>query len=143
MPSGVTQPTAPPRAVAAPAAGPATVTTAVLLATVPTAQGGPAAPLDGPGQGTRLSRLAGQLAATGIADGRVICRPGHEHGMAEAMRSGRAAVRVLVSPDAAGDLRAIADIANEAGGGLGVLAAESIVHQQALTGLLTDPRSPT
>jgi len=118
-------------------ADPASVATAVVLATAPAADGGPAAlvPWDG---GTLLGRLLGQLAALGVADVRVITRSAWEADVRAAT-----AVQVLASAAPEADLRSVAEVAGETGGGLVVLPGNLVTHGEALAGLLKDPRITT
>jgi hypothetical protein len=117
---------------------PTAVTTAIVLATVPAAGGGPAAllPWDG---ATVLERLLGQLAGLGIGDVHVLARPADEAAV-------RAVVgdRVRASAGTDADLRAIAEAAAaRGGGGIVILPGEMITHREALAGLLKDPRVVT
>lgn len=129
-------PARPPRPRAAAATA---VSGAVLLATAPAEDGGPAAlqPWEG---GTLLGRLLEQLGALGVHDLHVVTRPGWEAAVRAA--TGDAAI-VLASPDPAGDLRLIAEVAREGEGGLVVLGAEILTQREALAGLLVDPRLAT
>jgi hypothetical protein len=114
------------------------VTTAIVLAAVPAADGSPAALLPWEG-GTLLSRLLGQLAELGIGDVRVLARPVHE----AAVRA-VAGDRVRVSSGTDADLRAIAETAAARGGaGIVILPGEIVTHREALAGLLKDPRVVT
>ena len=116
---------------------PTAVTTAVVVATVPAADGTCAALLPWEGA-TVLERLLGQLGSLGIADVRVLARPAHEAAL-------RAVAGDRVHPSAAtdADLRAIAAIAAEPGAGIVILPGEIITHREALAGLLKDPRVVT
>lgn len=99
-----------------------TVPTAVLLATAPAEGGGVAADLAF--AGTPLAeRLATQLRGLGVRDVVMLRRPG--------------------SPDLAGDLRAIADVARRAAGGVVIAQADLVTQREALAGLLADPRIGT
>jgi hypothetical protein len=115
------------------------VTGAVLLATTPADDGGPAAlqPWEG---GTLLGRLLEQIASLGVPDVRVITRPGWEGAVRAA--AGDAAA-VLASTDPAADLRLVAEVAREGEGGLVVLGAEILTQREALAGLMVDPRLAT
>jgi phosphatidylglycerophosphate synthase len=111
---------------------------ALLFATAGTADGGAAAGL--PAGDTMLAgRLAGQLAAIGVDDVTIVTRPDW---VAEVQRSAPGAA-VVASPDAAHDLRAVADAAARADGKLLVGAADVLVHQRLLAVLLTDPKVHT
>jgi hypothetical protein len=70
--------------------------------------------------GPVLERLLGQLYDLGVTNVHVITR--------------------AMSPDAASDLRAIAAIARESGGGVVVLYGDIVTHREAIAGLLADPR---
>jgi len=120
-----------------PVRDPAAVSTAMVIATAPASDGGPAAllPWD---DGTLLSRLLGQLAGLGIADVRVLTRTAFEPAVREV-----AGDRVTTSPAADGDLRAIAAAAREPGAGIVVLPGDIVTHGEALAGLLKDPRVAT
>jgi phosphatidylglycerophosphate synthase len=110
---------------------------AILLATAEAAEGGAAALLGACGS-TLLARLLGQLASLGVAPVTVITRPEWE----DAVRAEAGDAAVLVSADAAGDLRAIADFPAR-GGPLLLACADVLVHREALAGLLADPRIAT
>jgi hypothetical protein len=116
---------------------PTATTTAVVVATVPAADGSCAALLPWEGA-TVLERLLGQLESLGIADVRVLARPAHAAAL-------RAVVGDRVHPSAAtnDDLRAIAAIAAEPGAGIVILPGEIVTHREALAGLLKDPRVVT
>ena len=133
MAAGPGAPRAPARA-----ADPAAVSTAIVVAAAPTSSGGAAALL--PWQGaTVLGRLLGQLAGLGIRDVRVLTRPAWEGEVREVA----GAAHVHASPDAAADLRLIADVAGEPGAGIVVLPGDVVTHREALAGLLKDPRVVT
>ena len=117
---------------------PTAVTTAIVVAAAPAADGGCAALLPWE-DATVLERLLGQLAGLGIADVRVLARPSHE----AAVRA-VAGDRVRVSGGTDADLRAIAAAAAERGGaGIVILPGEIVTHREALAGLLKDPRVVT
>jgi hypothetical protein len=115
-----------------------TVSTAVLLATAPGAGGGPAALLRCKG-GTLLVRLAGQLRRMGIDDIRVLTRPAWQEDVGRALDAAGDAAGVHASPSLAADLRILARIAEEPGGALALLPAETFGHGQGLAALLTNP----
>jgi choline kinase len=119
------------------------VDAAVLLATAPSADGGPAALLPW-GDVTLLDRLAAQLAALGVPRSVVVTRPAWEPDVRAALERARTEAEVVVSPDVAGDLAALAELAT-AGGNGGVVAAygDIVTHSAALAGLLADPRVTT
>ncbi len=117
---------------------PTAVTTAIVLAAAPAADGSCAALLPWEGA-TVLERLLGQLAGLAIGDVRVLARPAHE----AAVRA-VAGDRVRVSGGTDADLRAIAAAAAEPGGaGIVILPGEVVTHREALAGLLKDPRVVT
>jgi phosphatidylglycerophosphate synthase len=115
------------------------VTTAVLFATAPAGEGGPAAALAWE-ETTLLGRLLGQLAALGVRDVHVVTRAE----WVEALRplTGGHALSVRVEPSAglASDLRAVAAIAAGRPGGLVVANADVLTQDEVLAGLLADPR---
>jgi Family of unknown function (DUF5941)/CDP-alcohol phosphatidyltransferase len=116
------------------------VDAAVLLATAPAAEGGPAALLPWRDR-TLLARLLGQLADLGVPRAVVITRPAWEQDVRTALGNG---VDVLVSPDVAADLGALAEVATASGdGGIVAAYADIVTHGAALAGLLADPRVTT
>ncbi len=124
-------------------AGPAAVTpTAVVIATAPAGDGGPAALLEH--EGTPLiGRLAGQLAAYGVTRICVVTRPAWE---SEVLRAGSAAgpeIDIRTSRAPAEDLRLLAAIAAEAPRPLVLLSGDILVHGEALHGLIASPREGT
>jgi hypothetical protein len=122
------------------------VDAAALLATAPSAEGGPAALLPWR-DGTLLDRLLGQLAELGVPRFVVITRPPWEADVRAALERAPAGAgaspRVVVSPDVAGDLAAVADLAGGADGGVVAAYADIVTHGAALAGLLADPRVTT
>ena len=117
---------------------PTAVTTAIVVAAVPAADGSCAALLPWEGA-TVLERLLGQLAGLGVGDVLVLARPAHE----AAVRA-VAGDRVRVSTGTHTDLRAIAEAAAASGGGgIVILPGEIVTHREALAGLLKDPRVVT
>ena len=110
----------------------------MLLATAPSAEGGPAALLPWH-DGTLLGRLVDQLAALGVPRAIVLTRPAWE---ADVRALGLAA-EVRASPDAGrrprGDRRARRRDAE----GLVVMYGDMVTHGEALAGLLADPRVVT
>jgi phosphatidylglycerophosphate synthase len=121
MTSGATEMHAPARARAG-------GTAAVLLATAAGQDGGAAAaqPWEG---GTLLGRLVDQLAGFGMADVTVITRREWE-----GLRPG-----ARVTADLAGDLRAVASLAQDGAGALVIAQADIVVGRAALAGLLALP----
>jgi phosphatidylglycerophosphate synthase len=117
--------------------------TAVLLATTPAADGGPAAllPL---GDGTVLGRLAAQLAALGVRDAHVVARPADADAVAAALDGRGLLARVHASGDGAEDLHVLARLASAGGDGpLLVVPGDVVAHGEALNRLLADPRVGT
>jgi hypothetical protein len=110
---------------------------AVLLATAPAADGGPAALLPWEGDGTLLGRLLGQLRSLGVAELHVLTRPAWE----EDVRRAAPGATVHPSPAVDADLRAIAELSGDAG--VVVALADVVTHREALAGLLADPRIGT
>jgi Family of unknown function (DUF5941)/CDP-alcohol phosphatidyltransferase len=117
------------------------VTTAVLLATAPADNGGPAAALPW-GAGTVLARLVSQLAELGVRAPVVITRPAWEEAI-RASLAGRAEAVVHASAGIAEDLHAIARVAAQRGGRVLVAAADVVTHREAIAGLVADPRAAT
>jgi len=114
---------------------------AVLLATARSSDGGPAAALRWEDT-TLLGRMIGQLAALGVAEFHVVTRPQWTAELERAVTE--PAVRVHASHDRAGDLRELAAIASGAGAGALVVANGDVLTQdEALAGLLADPRVAT
>ncbi|HEX8083229.1 MAG TPA: CDP-alcohol phosphatidyltransferase family protein [Solirubrobacteraceae bacterium] len=162
MTTGVTPPRAqtpaPPRP---PAPAPAAVTTAILLATAPGEDGDAAATLRWDASETVIGRLAAQVASVGAASVHVITRPEWVASVERALGrraaapglagdpastlagGGAPAVAVEASPDPSGDLRAIARIARDSGGGLLIAQGEVLTQREALAGLAADPRVST
>jgi len=110
---------------------------AVLLATAPSAAGGPAALLPWPGEGSLLARLLGQLASLGVRDVHVLTRPAWE----DDVRAGSGGVPVSVTTGLDADLRAVVELASD--DGVIVAQADIVTHREALAGLLADPRIGT
>jgi hypothetical protein len=125
----------------APRAGQA-VSTAVLFATAPAGDGSPAAALAWE-QTNLLGRLLDQLADLGIRRAQVITRPGWADPLAAQTEGHDLAVTLQVSPDLAGDLRALEAIARAGGGSLVVTNGDILTQGEALAGLLADPRIAT
>jgi phosphatidylglycerophosphate synthase len=132
-PSSVTEAAARPGGAAAAGTG------AILLATAPADDGEPAAALAW-ADTTVLERLLGQLRDLGVDHATVVTRPGWEDPLAERLGD-RATVRA--SPDTAGDLRAVAELARRDGGDMVLLSGEIVTQREALAGLLADPRIAT
>jgi CTP:molybdopterin cytidylyltransferase MocA len=119
------------------------VDTAVLLATAPASEGGPAALMPWAG-GTVLARLVAQLSDLGVGATLVLTRPGWEADVRRAVASSGGAVDVRPSESTAGDLRVIARAAAAAGGGaVVVMYGDIVTHREALAGLIADPRVST
>jgi phosphatidylglycerophosphate synthase len=122
--------------------GDQTVSTAVLLATAPAGDGGPAAGLAWE-RTTLLGRMLDQLAELGIDAAHVITRPDWAPALEPRVDEGRLAVHVHASPDLAADLRAVAALARDGSGTLVVANADILTQGEALAGLLADPRVTT
>jgi hypothetical protein len=127
-------PPAPPPAVR----GDTSVDTVVLLATAPSADGGPAALLAWE-DATILRRLIRQLGALGMRRMVVITRPAWEDAVRAAVDT-----EVRTSPSLARDLELVAELADEHGsGGIVVMYGDLVAHGQALAGVLASPRLAT
>ena len=114
-------------------------TSALLFATAPAADGGPAAALALP-EGTLLGRLLGQLRSLGVRRVSVVTRPAYVDAVRAAAEGAPMAVEVVPSEDLAEDMRATAEVAARARGQLLVARGEALAHREALAGLLADPR---
>jgi hypothetical protein len=136
---------APPAGSTAPPAsrGGTSVAAAVLLATAHAGDGGPAALL-GWHDGTLLDRLVRQLTALGVQRTVVVTRPAWGPDVRTALERAGAAAEVLTSPDVAGDLGTLAELASADGdGGLVAAYGDIVTHDAALAGVLADPRVTT
>jgi hypothetical protein len=122
------------RATAPVASAPAT--TAVVFATALGEGGTPAGAFEWVGGETLVERLVDQLRSLGIADIRLVLRPGGTVGTVPS-------VSVVESEDAAADLRYVAALAREGSGPVVFAGAEIITQREALAGLLADPRLNT
>jgi phosphatidylglycerophosphate synthase len=119
------------------------VRAAVLLATAPAADGGPAALLRFKG-GTVLGRLLDQLADLGVPRAVVLTRPAWEAAIRAGLDDGHAGVEIATAAGVPEDLHAVARLAaGEGDGGLVVMYGDVVTHTQALAGLLADPRVAT
>jgi phosphatidylglycerophosphate synthase len=118
------------------------VTTALLFATAPAGEGGPAAALAWD-RTTLIGRLLDQLAELGIRDAHVITRPEWVAALQPHVDGHGVSVRLEPSPDTAADLRATAAIARREPTGLVVANADILTQGEALAGLLADPRVTT
>jgi hypothetical protein len=114
-------------------------TTAIVLATAPSDDGEPAALLPWE-DGTLLERLLSQLDDLGVGHAQVIVRP-ESHDAVAARLGDRGEVRT--APDATGDLHLIAELAQEPGQDLVIVAGEIVTQREALAGLLAVPRIAT
>src|SRR4051812_14799944 len=108
---------------------------ALVLATRPSVEGGPAAALDLDGT-TVLGRLLHQLRDVGVTHTWVLTRPGWRE-LVERVAGPAPDVTVVRSGDARHDLEAIAGVARRADGALLVGAGDVVVHQRPLAVLLT------
>jgi hypothetical protein len=118
------------------------IAVAVLLATSPAQEGGPAALLPWE-DGTVLGRLVAQLRSLGARSTVVLTRPEWEADVQGAVASLGTAVEVRIASSPAGDLRVLAAVADGAGGALLVTYGDLVVHREALAGLVADPRVRT
>jgi hypothetical protein len=137
--SGLSDTRAAPDASTIPAARPAAVGLAVVLATALAADGRPAAllPWDG---GTVVGRLAAQLAELGVPAPVVIARPAFATAVREAIGAG---ADVRASASVADDLRLIAGAARACAGQVLVLSGDIVTHTDALEGLIANPHAGT
>jgi Family of unknown function (DUF5941)/CDP-alcohol phosphatidyltransferase len=133
MTSGVSET----EAVARPVPG-TSVPGAVLLATAPADDSGPAALLPWDGS-TLAARTIEQLASLGVGAFHVITRPEWEHDVADALPG----AAVVASPGAAEDLRVVAAIAREGRGALIVADAAVVTQRGVLASLVADSRVGT
>ena len=117
-------------------------TVALLFATAAAEGGGAAAELQWE-DGTIIGRLVEQFDWLGVSDVRVVTRPSFAEGVERALEGAGAAVRLVVSEDLAQDLRIVADLAHQAGGPLVVGLGDIVTRDQAVAGLLADPRVST
>ena len=122
------------------ASAPAGAATAVLLATV-AADDGRAAALQPWEAGSVIERLIGQLTRLGVAAVHVITRPAFRSDLEAALPA--PSVRLHASDGPSGDLRILAGLARAGGGGLVLAGGNVVTHQEALAGLLADPRLAT
>jgi hypothetical protein len=116
--------------------------TAVLLATAPGGDGGPAAALAWDDT-TLLGRLLEQLADIGIRSADVITREAWLPALEPSTEGRGLRVRLIGSPDTAADLEAVERIVRDGAGPIVVANAEILTQREALAGLLADPRVPT
>ena len=114
------------------------ITDAVLVATAPGDDGGPAAALPFDAE-TLLGRLVSQFLDVGVTRAHVITRPRWEEAVRGAVEAAGAAATVHVSEGLGTDLARIAEIAGEAAGGVVLSAADIVTHRGALEGLLASP----
>jgi len=122
----------PPAAVAAGTAG-------LVFATSATPEGGPAAALALEAD-TVLGRLLEQLGTLGVRQAWVVTRPAWQAALEAVAARSALDVRVLPSRDLAQDLERAAEVASGARGRLLLARAETLIHREALAGLLADPR---
>lgn len=118
------------------------VGTAVLLATVPAEDGGPASLLAWE-HTTLLGRLLDQLVDLGVREVHVVTRPDWADAVEAAALGHPADARVHASPDLAGDLAHIERLGRRGRDGIVLLAADVLTQREALAGLLADPRIPS
>ena len=116
--------------------------TAMVLATAPADDGGPAAAL--PWEDTTvLRRLLLQLEDLGIAHACVITRPQWEPLLEPSLAGLGPAVRMHASPSVSEDLRTVAEVARSGAGPIVVVHGELVTHREALARLLVAPRVVT
>lgn len=109
---------------------------ALLLATEPSTEGGPAAEL--PALGTPLvRRLIEQLRSFGADRVWVVTRPEWSQTLREACRT---EVEVVTAASLSDELRLVADLAETGEGALVLTQAHLLLHREALAGLVADPR---
>jgi phosphatidylglycerophosphate synthase len=114
-------------------------TEALIFATTEGAKGEPAALLP-IGEVTLIDRLLDQLRELEIRRAWILTRPVWRAGIeAVAARSGLE-TNVVLANDASDDFRLAAEVTERAQGPLAVLRANSLIHREALAGLLSDPR---
>ena len=114
------------------------ITDAVLVATAPGDDGGPAATLPFE-TGTLLERLVSQFLDVGVPRVHVITRPRWEEAVRGAVGAAESVTTVQVSEGLGSDLARIAEIAREATGGVVLSVADIVTHRGALEGLLASP----
>ena len=137
MPSGETV-----RAAATQVGGRSSVAGAILFATAPAADGGPAAAIAYEGT-TPLRRLVDQFASIGVTHAWVITRPGYAAALQPSLDGAGVQIEVVQCADPPEDLEAVARIARESEGGLVLCYAEIVTHREALAGVIADPRLRT
>jgi hypothetical protein len=108
---------------------------ALLFASAPSADGGPAAALPMQG-GTVIGRLLGQLETLGIRRVWLLTRPEWR----ATLEASAAGATVVASDDLATDLRQAAEIFREVSAPLLIGNAHVVTQREALAGLLGDPR---
>jgi hypothetical protein len=118
------------------------IAVAVLLATSPAHEGGPAALLPWE-DGTALGRLIAQLLSLGARSVVVLTRREWEGEIRREAASLAATVEVRATSSPADDLRALGAVADGADGALLVSYGDVVVHAEALAGLTADPRVRT
>jgi phosphatidylglycerophosphate synthase len=114
------------------------VATAVVLATAPADDGGPAGALPWE-DGAVVERLLAQLADLGIPRVHVIGRPGWEEQLERCAERAGVAASVRVASGLSEDFAQVAQVARERKGGLVLAAGEVVTHRAALAGLLANP----
>lgn len=112
--------------------------TAVLVATAPALDGGPAAALPADGR-TLLERLLAQLHEVGVERVVVVTRPDWRDAVAASAASAAVPVDVRTAGGADEDLQAVAEVAGRAEGRLLVGHADVLLHARPLAVLLADP----
>jgi phosphatidylglycerophosphate synthase len=114
-------------------------TEALVFATAPAADGGPAAALSIL-DSTVLGRLLDQLESLGVRRVWLVTRPDWTAIVEGAVGARSAEVRIVTGNDVRDDLRTTAEIASRISAPLIVGSAHVVTHREALAGLLADPR---
>jgi hypothetical protein len=137
--SGLSDRRAAPDASTIPAAQPAGVGLAVVLATALASDGRPAALLPWE-DGTVVGRLAEQLDGLGVPAPLVVTRPGFEAAVQQAVGP---AADVRACASVADDLRLIARAARDGAGQVLVMTGDIVTHTDVLEGLIANPHAGT
>jgi phosphatidylglycerophosphate synthase len=115
------------------------MTEALVFATTPAAEGGPAALLRVAGT-TLLARLLHQFGSLGVPRATVLTRPEWEAAVRTAAAESDLEASVVTARDLSDDLRMAGRTADRAQGSLIVAPAHLLLHREALVGLFADPR---
>ncbi|MGH3950135.1 MAG: CDP-alcohol phosphatidyltransferase family protein [Pseudonocardiaceae bacterium] len=114
-------------------------TAAIVFATVACDRGTPAATLTC-GESTLLGRVLEQVTRLGVERVWVVTRTGWEREVKSATRASALLVDIRSTEGTAEDLRAVAEIAGGFRGRLILASGDILTHDEALAGLLSDPR---